>query len=232
MNKPVARNTKWKMSNLLLIGVVLTSVVFLSSFIVSVNTKVKNGDITYVNRDKSMYSRHHVDEGKIIVVENIADCMVVLSDSMALEIHKDDADNVSYVDLSDSITISQSSPLKNRIFIYLPSGSHLVARSSGVTIKGSLFDHESKASYDVVLRDSKLFVSAAKLHTFLDRLRVSGYGQAALTIDDFVHIANLEIANVNDVSIAQAWGIGNFKTAFMSGSEMNKAGDRVSIKSE
>lgn len=232
MNKPMAPRSKLKMSNLLLVGVILMSVVILSSFVVSVNVKVNNGEFTYINRDKSMYSRHQFERGHTLVIENIANCMVILSDSVSMEIHNDDQDKFAYSVSSDSIKISQKNPSIHKLFIYLPSGSRLVANSSGVTVKGSLFNHDSKASYDVVLRDSKLLVSAAKLHTFLDRLSVSGSGENELTIEDFVHIGNLEIENIANVNIAKAWQIGNFKTTFHRGSEMSKAGDGVAIRSQ
>jgi hypothetical protein len=232
MNKPMARKSKMKMSNLLLLGIFVMSGVLFCSFVVSINSKVSKDEVTYANRDKSMYNRHRFDGGKTVVVQNVDDCVVILSDSVSMEIHKDDEDKFAYSVLSDSVKITQNSPTKNKVFIYLPSGSRLVANSSGVTIKGSLFNHDSKASYDVALHDSKLFVSAAKLHTFLDRLNVSGSGEDEITIDDFVHIRTLEIKNVANVNVAQAWQIENFKTAFVSSSEMTKAGDSLLIKAE
>jgi hypothetical protein len=177
-----------------------------------------------------MYSRHRF-EGKTVVVQNIDDCTVIMSDSLSVETHKDDRDKFEYDVRPDSVHVSQTRASHNRVFLYLPSGSRLVVNASNVTIKGSLFDHEQRASYDVVLRDSKLLVSAAKLHTFFDRLKISGSGQNELIIDDFVHITDLDIENITGVNIAEGWQVGNLKTAFLSGSAMSKSGDSLSIRS-
>jgi hypothetical protein len=153
---------------------------------------------------------------------------VILSDSVSLEVANADKDKFQYFVAKDSVTINQLGSSKNKVLVYIPSGCTLVSNSSVIVMKGS-FDFNHQTSYDVILRDSELAVSAGEMHTFFEKLKVVGYGRSQLVIGNFTHIKGLHVSDIADVRLAKGWQVGSFTSSFRNGSEMTKLGDSVSI---
>ena len=231
MNKRIVNERKVKTSNILLLVIFLVIGLFFCSFIASVDYKLKDKNFTYSNGDKSLYSRHKFDTRKVVVIKNLNNCTLVLSDSVSIEVFNDDKDKFEYSVTSDSITINQRKRSENRLLVYLPSGTTLVANSSVVAMNGS-FDYNNQTSYAVVLRDSELNVSSGGSHTFFENLKVDGFGRSQLVVGDFTHVQNLHVSDITDVRLAKGWQIGRFTSSFSRGAEMTKLGDSVSIATQ
>lgn len=228
MNSKRTRVKELKMSNVLLLVVLSAVGICFSSFVISVNRKLSNGEYAYSNGDKSLFARTRFDLKKTIVLRNPSNCTVVLSDSISFDAMNEDSSKFEFVVSTDSITIIQRDSSPEKSFLYLPNGSQLVVDSGDVTVRGSL-DYLKQASYDIVLYNSELKVSAGQTHTFFDKLKVRGIGQSELDVLTFVHINDMEIIAINDVVLAQGWQIGRLSTVYQDNHEMIKQGDSVLI---
>jgi hypothetical protein len=217
-----------KISNVLLLVIFLMVGLFFCSFVASVDHKLSHGDFTYSNSDKSMYTRHKFGTRKVVVIRNLSSCAVIPSDSVSFEVFNGDSDRFQYSVNNDTVTINQTASASNRVLVYLPSESTLNAISSVVSMKGS-FDYNNPTSYDVVLRDSELAVSAGDAHTFFEHLKVDGLGRSHLVVGDYTHIKNLHVGDIAEVKLSQGWQVGRLTSSFRTGTEMTKLGDSVSI---
>ena len=215
-------------SNYLLLVVVLMIGLLFCSFIASVDYKLRNNDFIYSNSDKSLYTRHKFNTRKFVSVRNLSNCMVILSDSVGIEVLNEDRNKFDFLVGTDTISINNSGRSMNRVLLYLPSGTTLFANSSAITVKGS-FDFKNQASYEVALTDSELSVSSGDSHTFFEDLKVSGFGRSHLTIGSFAHIQNLNVIDISDVRLAKGWQVENLRSSFRDGTEMLKQGDSLSI---
>ncbi|HMG90515.1 MAG TPA: hypothetical protein VK589_10650 [Chryseolinea sp.] len=222
--------TKSRKSTILLISIVLMLLTLYASYIIVVNQKLDSKDYTYVNNEKSKYSRVKFDNQKVVVIKGLQNCIIVTSDTIKLDVFNEDLKSFESKLKEDTVTIVFNQPTSNKTFLYLPTGSQLIADSSSFEIKGS-FDPRRAPKHKVTLRHSSLLATAHNSHTFFDKLTVTDLGNSQFEIAKYVHINELELMNVHNASFAQGWQIGNLKTLFNDGAEIEfgKYRDSVSI---
>lgn len=214
----------------MLLVILIVFVFCLSSYVSSVNIRYSAGDYNYVNNDKSRYKRISMPPSGVVMIENISNCLIVVSDSLRVEFNKDDIGNFSVSSISDTARIVADASPVSMVLLYLPTESVLLANSCRIQMKGSLH-HNSQPSYRVNLKDSKLLASGEGLHAFINELEVTGNGNAGVEVSKYFHIQSLALNDVDTISLAQGWQIGMLKTNFVRGhsSEMLKAGDSVFV---
>ncbi len=221
---------KFRESSLMLLSIVLMMLTLYASYIIVVNQKLDSKNYTYVNNEKSKYNRVKFGNQKVVVIKGLQNCIIVTSDSIKLEVFNEDLKSFDSKRTEDTVTIVFSQLTTNKTFLYLPTGSQLIADSSSFQIKGS-FDTKRQPKYHVTLHHSSLLATAKNNHTFFDKLSVTDLGNSRLEIAKYVHINELELMNVRNASFAQGWLIGNLKTLFDNGAavELGKYRDSVAI---
>lgn len=230
MSRKTVRPARMKTSTVVLLLMMLSIIICLSSFVVSINRKYSTGDYWYANSDKSLYQKVRLPARRTIVIENLNNCLLVSSDSLSLEVFNEELSNLTITSANDSVRIVSSIKSSRKLFLYLPEQSHLVATNSMMTMNGSL-NYINPPSYSILLNNSRMVASAPEAHAFVQQLQISGNGGAAVEVSKRFHIHSLELTNTTSVSIAEGWQIGSLKTNFSSGlaNEMIKVGDSVAI---
>ena len=221
---------KFRKSSLMLLSIVLMMLTLYASYIIVVNQKLDSKNYTYVNNEKSKYSRVKFDNQKVVVIKGLQNCIIVTSDSIKLEVFNEDLKSFASKQSDDTVTILFNQSTSNKTFLYLPTGSQLIADSSSFEMKGS-FDTKRQPKYQVTLHHSSLLATANNNHTFFDKLSVTDLGDSQVEIAKYVHISELELINVRHASFAQGWQIGILKTVFEDGQavELGKYRDSVAI---
>jgi hypothetical protein len=219
-----------KTSTLLLLFTTVSVFFCLSSFVISINSKYANGVYTYLNNDKLKIQNFRFPSSGVVAIAGIENCVVVSSDSLKLEISRDDVKNLDVTSSHDTITIVAREKSTEKVLLYLPSDTQLLALRSKITMTGA-FDYLNPPSYSVVLDNSKLVASTREIHAFIHQLRVLGKGESGIAVSKRFHIQSLDLVNTTSATIAEGWQIGSLKTSFGDGmtSELVKAGDSVSI---
>lgn len=216
-------------STVLLFCILVFTLMCVSSFVISVNSRYAQGMYTSVFGDKEKYVRLPVFPAKNIALDGIADCMVIASDSLKVEVPREDANAYRVEAAGDSIRISTSVATGNRVLLYLPTDSRLVVTQGSVLLRGS-DDRLSPLTYDVQLVDSKLIAGTGD-HTFVHQLSIAGMGNAAAEVRKYFHIQSLNINNVGTVDLSQSWQIGALTTRYDGRPlEMTKVRDSVSVR--
>jgi len=232
MDRPeIKPQAKFRKSSLMLLSIILMMLTLYASYIIVVNQKLDSKNYTYVNNEKSKYSRVKFDNQKVVVINGLQNCIIVTSDSIKLEVFNEDLKSLESKRTEDTVTVVFNQSTSNKTFLYLPTGSQLIADSSSFEIKGS-FDTKRQPKYQVTLHNSSLLATANNNQTFFDKLSVTDLGNSQLGIAKYVHINELELMNVRHASFAQGWQIGNLKTIFDDGGravELGKYRDSVAI---
>lgn len=219
-----------KASTALLLTILTAFVFCLSSYVVSVNSRYATGDYEYVNSDKSRYKRIRLSPSSVVMIDNVDDCSIIVSDSLSIEVDKADEGNFQFLLSQDTMRIMVESSPVHKVLLYLPTGSELRAKRCAIQMKGSLH-HNNQPSYRVTLANSELTASGQGLHAFLNSLKITGLGNAKVNVSKYFHIQSLELNDVDKIHLAQGWQIGVLKTNFVDGSsaEMIKIRDSVSV---
>ncbi|MGC3948678.1 MAG: hypothetical protein QM762_29960 [Chryseolinea sp.] len=218
------------MSTFLLLFIMVSIVVCLTSFVVAIRTQYATGDYVFVNGDNLKNEDVNLPPSKVIVINDIENCLFISSDSLKLQVLKDDRSRLHVVSSGDSVRISAKERTNGRLLLYVPTNSQVVAIRTNMTMTGA-FDFLELPSYSITLDNSKLVTLTRENHAFIQQLRIIGKGEAVVQVSKRFHIHSLDVTNTTFISIAEGWQIGALKTTFNEGfsSEMVKVGDSVSI---
>lgn len=186
--------------------VLLTIAVLFTSFVFDINRKFDKQEYVYVNNDKSVYVSQSFSPRKVIKVKGLANSVLVSSDSLRTEMSRDDEQHIQMTTHHDTLVISSAAYIRQKFFIYLPAGAHVVADDSKLEIKGSL-NYNRWPGYNISLTASTLRASDGGTHVYFDFLDISGDNNSHVTVDKFVHIRRLELTGLNDVRISKGWQI-------------------------
>jgi hypothetical protein len=205
-----------KASNAVLLGLVLISFVLIGLTTATINLKVRNKDYRYSNNDKLKYERVPLKEAKVVSLSNLAHCRIIASDSLRLEVARENASGLRATSSSDTLRLVACCPGKmnsNDVILYLPSGTVVVSDSSNIDLNGG-YDFLKRPSFSFILNRSHLTSTAAGYHTFFETLFVEGSGNSSVAISERVHVIKLDLSNVYDATLQEGFEAQTFKTSF------------------
>src|SRR5690349_10887080 len=232
MMTPATKFRKYpKKSTLVLLSIGLTLLTLYTAYILIVNQKLGANDFRYANNDKTQYAQIKLNKAKVIVVKGLQRGTILTSDSIRLEVWIDEINSVHATVVNDTLRIAFNGTMKSEAFLYLPTGTELVADSSALEMRGSL-NYNAQPEYSLTLRSSSLMASGRDNHAFMEKLSVRASGDSRVRIARHFHINQLELVNVHDATFAQGWQIGKLTSAFDDGRHVvvGKYVDSVAIR--
>ena len=216
---------------MLLVSIVITLLMLYCAYIIVVNQRFVSNNFSYANNDKTQYRKFRFEPRKVVVVDGLQDGIILISDSISVEISNEDISAFHSEVVNDTLRLAFDNMARGRAYLYLPNGLQLVVDSSSLEMRGSL-DYRYLPEYDLKLRSSSLLASGHDTHTFVGKLAVTASGNSRLNIARYFHINELDLHNVHDATFAQGWQIGNLKTSYEDGTNvvMDKYRDSVAIR--
>ncbi|HEY5750737.1 MAG TPA: hypothetical protein VIU12_31960 [Chryseolinea sp.] len=207
-----------KASNVILLGLVLTSFVLIGLATVTIHLKFRNRDYRYSNNDKLKYERIPLKEAKVISLSNLSGCRIIASDSLRLEVAREYTSTLRVASSNDTLHLRFPAccPGKmnvNELILYLPSGTTVVSDSSNIDLNGG-YDFLKRPSFSFFLQRSHLASTAVGYHTFFETLSVEGSGNSSVAISERVHVVKLDLSNVYDATLQEGFQVQALKTSF------------------
>jgi hypothetical protein len=199
-------------STVLLVSIVIVLLTLYASYIIIINQRFASQSYSYANNDKTQYKKFRFGPGKVIVVHGLQHGVMLMSDSISVEVRNGDVNAFRSEMIGDTLRFMFSQAAAD-VFLYLPNGTHLVVDSCALEMRGSL-DDRVRPEYDLDLRSSSLLATGHETHAFVGRLAVSASGNSRLDIARYFHVNELDLHNVHNASFAEGWRIGNLKTIF------------------
>lgn len=232
MTRSAAKFRKYpKKSTVMLISIVLTLLTLYTAYILVVNQKLGSDDFSYANNDKTQYTQLKFDHHKVVFVEGLQRGTILTSDSIRLEVLNGEIGSLHSAAEKDTLKIVFNSASDKEVFLYLPTGTEVVAHSCALEMRGSL-DYKAQPEYSVKLRSSSLLASGNNSHAFMEKLSVTASGDSRVQIARYFHVSQLDLLNVHDATFAQGWQIGKLTSTFDDGGNvvMSKYIDSVAIR--
>jgi hypothetical protein len=171
-----------KTSNKLLLGIFLTIIILTTVVQLMVYAKYKRGEFTAFKREQFIpMTSLPVSNARFISLKRMGSCAIKPSNTLKLEIQKDNIDLIKYHVINDTLFITGSSNEDEKsqnnglVNIYLPASVQLIGANCTFRVWGS--DEPSPApSYNVSLLNSYLFINfrgADKAAVYFDQLHIN-----------------------------------------------------------
>jgi hypothetical protein len=155
-----------KTSNKLLLGIFLTIIILIATVQLMVYAKYKRGDFTTFKREQfvPMISLQ-VPAARFISLKRMGSCAIKPSNTLKLEIQKDNINFIKYHVVNDTLVITGSSKdpddrsrNNSLVNIYLPASVQLIGANCTFRAWGT-DDSTSAPSYNISLQHSYLFIN-------------------------------------------------------------------------
>lgn len=228
---------RMKASNVILLGLVVTSFILAGLTTVTINLKFRNKDYHYSNNDKLRFERIPVKEAKVISFSNLSNCRIVASDSLRLEVAREYASNLLVTTSGDTLhlrfpTCCPGKAHVNELLLYLPSGTVVVSDSSNIDLRGG-HDFLKRPSFSFFLKRSRLASEPVNRHAFFENLLIDGSGNSSVAISAWVHVIKLDLSNVYDAALQDGFQVETLKTSFTTEANVTlaKENNRITIGS-
>lgn len=207
-----------KASNMILLGLVAISFVLVGLTTVTINRKFQIKDYRYSNNDKLRFERIPLKESKVVSLSNLSNCRIIASDSLRLEVARENVSNLRVTPSGDTLHLSSPAccPGKergNELVLYLPSGAMVIADSSTISLRGG-HDYLRRPSFSFLLKRSHLASENLERHAFFESLVVEGSGNSSVAISAWVHVVKLDLSNVYDAALQDGFQVQTLKTSF------------------
>jgi len=216
-----------KASNAILVVLLCLGSVLIGAVTLTINLKFANGDY-HSTGDKLEYARVPITGAKIIHLSNVRNCRIISSDSLRLEVRRENRKNLTAAFSKDTLQVRLSTSTGKRndeLVVYLPTGATVIADSSNIDLKGGR-DFLKRPSFSFVLNRSSLTSTARGYHTFFQKLEIEGSGNSSVRMLERVHIVALDLSNVYDAKLAEGFQIEALNSSF------DKRGNVMVLKNE
>ena len=199
-----------KTSNVLLILLFVISISLISAIPIVVNLKLNNRDFV-TDRESSRYELHEFGAARFISLKGLANCILVPSDSLKLEVEASQSNAISTDRRGDTLIIRSDQSNNHAVLyapnfkLYLPLVERIACYDSNIELNGSVIPKGAR-SYRIDLYNSKLVIKGrdaglAPYRQFFDQLFVTGANDSGVDLSSLVTIQNLNLVNINNTVI-------------------------------
>jgi hypothetical protein len=206
-----------KTSNKIILGILLVGFGCMAAAQLSLHKKyVDNEYITNPAYEDMFYSQYKPQGIKHVVIQNIAACQILPSDTLKLAFENGVVQYAKYSIVGDTLHIkgvyTQGAPNGFRLFrssqdvrLYLPTGIPVQAENSNLAVQG-VTKQSSARNYSFDLSNSglnsRMYSYKDSVHRYFDTINVNAYNYGGVYLYECDHVNTLNItldtAGVND----------------------------------
>ena len=201
-----------KTSNKLLVGIFLTIIILTTVVQLMVYAKYKRGEYTPFKREQFIpMASLSVPQARFVSLKGMGSCAIKPSDTLKLEVQKDNINFIKYNVINDTLVIGGNSNdadgKRNNtlVNIYLPASVQLKGADCTFRVLGT-DDSTSAPSYNISIKNSYLFINfsgADKAATYFNQLNINSERSAIdLNRHAVLNDLNLQLTDskLNDLS--------------------------------
>jgi hypothetical protein len=171
-----------KTSNKLLLGIFLTIIILTTVVQLMVYAKYKRGEYTPFKREQFIpMTSLSVPQARFVSLKGMGSCAIKPSDTLKLEVQKDNINLIKYNVINDTLVIAgnsndaDGSRNNSLVNIYLPASVQLKGADCTFRVLGA-DDSTSAPSYNISIKNSYLFINfsgADNAATYFNQLNIN-----------------------------------------------------------